>query len=496
MLHISSLSGPGGIGCLGKEAYRFADFLNRCGVSCWQVLPLNPVYPHMGFSPYTSPSAFAGNDRLLSVDSLVDEGLLTKTEIGDLAESDPIRFDFHSISRKMKLLDLASQRFYADAALSADFSRFCQANRYWLDDYSLFMAIGESQHTFHWQDWDQELVFRDAAALAEAFDRLAERIRITRFCQFQFFRQWQALKSYCRQRGIDLIGDIPIYVSLDGADVWSHPDVFALDPVSLAPAEVAGVPPDYFSADGQKWGNPLYRWLDGNGHLNDVTYQWWRQRISAMLHWVDLLRIDHFRGFEGYWAIPAAAETARFGTWQKGPGKAFFQRLMQDIPKASLLAEDLGLITPEVEALRDCFGFPGMKILQFAFDGNRNNPYLPCNFRHDRWAVYTGTHDNNTTRGWIEGSEVDAVTKVRIHEYLGINRSEGIHWRMIREAFASVAYLAIIPMQDLLGLGEAGRMNVPGKNTGNWTWRFDSRLLTSELAAEIHRLNRIFSRLP
>lgn len=495
LLHISSLPGSRGMGSLGPEAYRFVDFLHLSGQKLWQVLPLGPVYPHFGFSPYASPSTFAGNEFFISFETLVKDGWLRK---GEAFPVDAGGLSLYSESGQRdwrKWMQTASIRFFRDNRGREDYEIFLEENNFWLEDYALFMAIAAHLGNCHWIDWPSDLASRNPIALKTVSKKYLEEIQLTRFCQFQFYRQWSGLQKYCHERGIVLIGDMPFYVTLDGADAWAKPEIFSLDRRTNHPVSVAGVPPDYFSEEGQLWGNPLFRWFDPEGQLNESTYQWWRLRVGHALNRVGMLRIDHFRGFESYWSIPGDSDTARTGQWVKGPGDMFFQRLLSDIPDCRLLAEDLGMITPEVEQLRDRFGFPGMKILQFAFDGNPANPYLPHNFHHDRWAVYTGTHDNNTVMGWFFGSEIDDEVRQRVLEYLGIDQPEMIQRHLIELAYRSLARFAVIPMQDFLGLGEEARMNRPGSPDGNWRWQCAAKDLNAEMGADLKHLTKKYDRI-
>lgn len=495
LLHISSLPGSLGMGNLGSGAYRFADFLHTSGQKIWQVLPLGPVYPHFGFSPYASPSTFAGNEFFISLRFLFAEGWLNESEAFSIDAEKLSLYSDSGRRRWRECMQSASDRFYRNSRDLKEFKRFLDDNRFWLDDYALFMSIAEDLGSYHWIDWPSDLASRNSKALKAVFEKNIKNIRLIRFCQFQFYRQWSRLQMYCHERDIVLIGDIPFYVTLDGADAWAGPEIFSLDRKTLRPMAVAGVPPDYFSEDGQLWGNPLFRWFTSVDQLCEPTYQWWRRRIQHALTRVDMLRIDHFRGFESYWSIPGESETARSGQWLKGPGEPFFQRLLEDIPGCRLLAEDLGIITPEVEHLRDRFEFPGMKVLQFAFDGNPGNPYLPHNYYQDRWAVYTGTHDNNTVNGWFFGSEIDDRVRRRVLEYIGIDTPEKIHLRLIELAFQSRARFAVIPMQDLLGLGEESRMNRPGSLHGNWRWQCRSEDLDAGLEIELKQLTLKYNRI-
>ena len=499
LMHITSLPGRFGIGSLGPEAHEFARFLSSAGQTWWQVLPLGPVSPTFGFSPYSSLSTFAGNDMLISLDTLVRDGWLAQNDLPEHPASGAE--DFTDLNRvwtlRRPLLEQAAKSFYrrTDPETGKGFDRFCQENRFWLDDYTLYMALGDAFQTFHWPAWDQEAARRSPLTLSALRRKLKSQVDFFRFLQFMFFRQWQELKRSCHRLGIHLIGDIPFYVNFDSADAWANRDIFQLNPDTGEPAVVAGVPPDYFSKTGQRWGNPVYRWNDRDGKLSARTCDWWVSRLRHMIQQADWVRIDHFRGFESYWAIPAEAETAVGGKWLKGPGDQFFQTVQQQLGHLPLIAEDLGIITPEVEALRDRLNLPGMKIMQFAFDRNPDNPYLPHNFQNPNCIVYTGTHDNNTSNGWFYGTETDEPAKQYILDYLGITERDEFHWHFIRLAMGSTAALAIFPMQDILGYGGKFRLNTPGNALGNWSWRLQTGKLNPEIAGRLRHLTNLYGRL-
>ena len=487
LLHPTALPGPHGIGALGEEARKFVDFLVEAGQSLWQVLPLGPT--GFGDSPYTTLSAFAGNPLLIDLSTLVEWGDL---EPGDLAggQGNEGNVDFPAVRQfKEERLAFAAQRFATSSAPArrADFERFCREQAAWLPDYALFTALRGHFQGQSWQQWPLPLRDREAAALAEWRDRLAPAVAGEAYRQYAFFTQWRALKGYANQRGVSLFGDLPIFVALDSADVWANRQLFRLD-ADGQPTVVAGVPPDYFSATGQRWGNPLYRW---EAHRQE-HFAWWLARFRGELERADLVRIDHFRGFEACWVIPAGEETAVKGTWEKAPGDELFQALHAARTDLPIVAEDLGVITPEVEALRRKFGFPGMKILQFAFDSGAGNPYLPHNFSGD-CVFYTGTHDNATTLGWWQS--LDAAGHSRVATYLGKERPEPC-WDLIRLALGSVAQLCVIPCQDLLGLGDGARFNSPGEAVGNWRWRLPPGALDKGLAGRLHALTELFNRAP
>lgn len=478
LLHITSLPGRGECGDLGREAYNFINFLHDIGASVWQTLPLG--VPHGDGSPYQCLSAHAGNPALISIDWLVEKGWLQSQE--RCVECDSVR-EFG----KSCLIGKAFSRFKgcADVADLNDFQRFCRDKALWLEDFALFCALRSVFGYRSWNHWPEALKQRDADALKEARHLLAEVLESIKFEQYVFFRQWHDLKAYAGKQGILMFGDIPIFVSYDSADVWANREVFKLNQAGEMEV-VAGVPPDYFSEKGQRWGNPHYDW----DFLQKTGFKWWLERLESQNEMFDILRIDHFRGLEAAWEIPAEEDTAINGHWVKAPGVELLQAIADKLPALSLVAEDLGIITEEVEALRDDFALPGMKILQFAFDGNSNNPYLPMNYPHN-CVVYTGTHDNDTTLGWFE--HLNDFQKQRVYDYLGWS-SMPMPNVLIHAAMASVANLAIIPMQDVLRLGSPDRMNTPGTIEGNWHWRFDWSQLTGDKVDYLAHLIGLFDR--
>ena len=490
LLHPTSLPSPFGIGDLGPSAYKFVDFLVDSGQKLWQILPLGPTgYEH---SPYIMNfSTFAGNPLMISPELLAEEGLLEPDEITPLTGSEIVRdrvnFD-QVIPHKMAFLERAWKRF---GQASSEFEKFCQQQSSWLDDYALFMALLEANSGKEWNEWDSQLARRDPTALQAQTEALQEPIRFHKFLQFKFFEQWSKLRTYTNERNIKIIGDVSIYVCYNSSDVWANPEIFKLAPDTLAPTYIAGVPPDYFSATGQLWGNPVYDWEK----LQKTGFAWWIERFRATLQYVDLVRIDHFRGFEAYWQVPAGEETAINGEWILAPGVEFFEALEAKLGKLPILAEDLGIITPEVEALRDQFELPGMRILQFAFGGEADNAYLPHHYVHN-CLVYTGTHDNDTTLGWWQrASQAERQHVAQYFGYASPEEVEDIHWLLIRTALGSVANQAIIPLQDLLGLDNRGRMNDPSINAGNWRWRYESdEMLTSPLKERLLNLTQLYSR--
>lgn len=499
LLHITSLPGPFGIGTLGPEARRFCDLLALGGQRSWQILPCGPVTPYMGYSPYACPSTFAGNDLLISLELLAGCHWCP-INLADLTRSDEDFVDFDAVCRiKRPLLEQAATYFFASACDDEllNYEHFVQEHARWLDDYALFSALSEHFATSSWITWPRPVAERSTQALEEWRQRLAPRIRYHRFIQYVFFTQWQALKRYCNERGVLLIGDIPIYVTFESSDAWANPGIFERDPASGAPARVSGVPPDYFSETGQRWGNPLYCWHAQNGSLQPDTLAWWVARIRHHSSLVDMLRIDHFRGFDSYWAIPADAQTAVKGSWVTGPGLAFFKHLNAALGDLNLIAEDLGIITPAVEELRAQAGLPGMKVLQFAFDGDSRNSFLPHAYRDTDYIVYTGTHDNNTTNGWFYGTEINDKTRAYVMDYIGTADFSDFHWSMIRLAMQTTARMAIIPAQDVLGYGEELRMNRPGTLDGrNWSWKLRANALTEAHMQRLRRLASLYNRLP
>ena len=499
LLHPTSLPGLYGIGDLGPEAHRWVDWLAGSGCKLWQVLPLSPT--GYGDSPYQCFSAFAGNPYLISPELLLKDNLLHPNDLVEKTNFPTGRVDYGAvIPWKLNLLERAFIRFSPDPGpVREEFDRFRAENASWLEDYALFMAIKESRGGGSWEDWPAPLRKRELSALTEARNALSSHVLRFTFYQFLFFRQWYALKDYANQRGIQIIGDIPIFVAYDSADVWAHPDLFFFDEDGK-PTVVAGVPPDYFSPTGQLWGNPLYRW-EVHKHTG---YKWWLERLRATLQIVDIVRLDHFRGFAGYWEVPYGNPTAEIGRWVPGPGKDFFRAVKEALGELPIIAEDLGVITPDVVEMRETFGLPGMKILQFAFSGP-DNPFLPHHYPPN-CAVYTGTHDNDTARGWCESAsreERDFACRYLAREgnlksLTSSAKSKTLQasfaWDLIRAAWASVAVFALAPMQDLLNLGREARMNYPSRLGGNWEWRMTKDALSKTLQKRIRELNLLHSR--
>ena len=498
LLHPTCLPGSDGIGDFGSEAFAFVDFLKAAGQKMWQVLPLNPT--GYGDSPFQCFSAHAGNHLLISVGKLQEQGVLEKADFRDQSDFPKDHVDFgHVIPWKTALLRKAAARFLRDA--SGDdrraFDNFCAENNDWLPDYALFMACKEEHGGIAWNTWPAEIAERTSIALESARKRLKEPVLAIQYWQFEFFRQWRALREYAHHAGIRIIGDIPIYVALDSADVWTNREYFQLDERGQS-LKIAGVPPDYFSATGQCWGNPIYRW----DRLKDAGYRWWVERFRAALNLYDAVRIDHFRGFEAYWEIPGSETTAVNGRWVKGPGAELFSVLAREFGELPIIAENLGVITPEVEAIRERFHFPGMAILQFAFGKDPQGPsFRPHNYSREL-AAYTGTHDNDTTVGWWNSSGAtdstrtpEDVAKERAFARAYLNfKDEPIQWVMIRAILASIADLAIVPLQDVLGMGTEARMNLPGTSKGNWRWRFQHDALSPELAARLQAMVVMYDR--
>ncbi|MFZ5945204.1 MAG: 4-alpha-glucanotransferase [Bacillota bacterium] len=481
LLHPTSLPGIYGIGDLGPEAYKFVDFLANSKQKYWQILPLNP--PGYGESPYQAFSAFAGNPLLISPDNLIQEGLLEGKEIENIPHFNKEQVEFEKVkSFKDNLFRKAFKRFKSNE--STMYQDFLKDNVLWLENYSLFMALKAYYGGSSWNKWERMLVHRDEAALNYYKKLLGNDIEYHKFLQYKFFSQWQHLKEYCNSKGIQIIGDIPIFVSLDSADVWANPYLFSLDE-EQNPIKVAGVPPDYFSETGQLWGNPHYDWI----RMEEDGYQWWRQRFSNILSMADIVRVDHFRGFEAYWAIPFGEETAVNGKWVKGPGEKFFSTLEKNLGKLPVIAEDLGIITVEVEQLKNKFGFPGMKILQFILEDTTQEVTLPLNFEINS-VVYTGTHDNDTIWGWYKKNYL----KENLEQISNNMNGEKICWHFIEIAFQSSSVLAIIPLQDILCLDSSARMNYPGTLGNNWNWRFKRGDLSKDIEMKLEHLVKVYKR--
>lgn len=484
LLHISSLPGAYGIGTLGEEAYRFVDFLHKTEQTYWQILPVCPV--GKGFSPYHSFSSFAGNPLFIDPPLLCRQGYLTDKQLADAVLTDsPERVDYPAVAASREVMFQAVfDRFIA--APPSDFADFCRANADWLDDYALFMAIREAQHDLPLQQWSDDIRTRQPQALTAWKSRCAERIQYHCMLQYLFFNQWAALKSYANERGVRIIGDIPIYVSPDSADVWASPHLFQLT-AQGNPSRVAGCPPDAFCEDGQLWGNPLYDW----GAMKQDGYRWWIRRLDAGGRLYDVIRIDHFRAFAGYYSIPADARDARAGEWKQGPGMHLWNAVHKQLGDLPIIAEDLGHLTPDVEQLVKDSGFPGMKVLQFAFGTDRDNPYLPEHYEKN-CVVYTGTHDNDTILGWAQHAPKAEIDFAK--QYLDITRRDGLRKAMMSAAMKSVADTCILTIQDVCALGGDARMNVPSTVGGNWSWRLRPDQLTATAAAWLKKHTRLTNR--
>lgn len=491
LLHITSLPSRYGIGDLGSGARKFVDFLTGCGCSLWQILPLNPTATSHGNSPYSSFSAFAGNPLLISPDLLFESGYLSEAELKDYPLCPEDAVDFELVTHaKFRILDAAFSTVRESLNGGTEFRAFCTDQAHWLDDYALFMALKEHFGGSAWVNWPSQVRDRDRYVLRDLSERLDERILKEKFFQFIFFSQWAELKAYCKRRNVQIIGDIPVYVTHDSADVWANRRTFKLDGEGN-PLFVSGVPPDYFSATGQLWGNPVYDW----DALRQVRYDWWIRRFEHNLSTFDIFRIDHFRGFVAYWEVGASEMTALNGRWVEAPVEDFFRTLFRHFPQLPVIAEDLGFITPDVRETMRVLGLPGMKVLLFAFGGDLAfHPYAPHNYIRN-CVAYTGTHDNNTIQGWFH-SEASPEERGRFFAYAGREVPDGeIHWEMVRLLMASVACVVIVPMQDILGLPGTSRMNFPSSSAGNWRWRLLTSELTESMQKKFHDINIIYGRI-
>jgi 4-alpha-glucanotransferase len=489
LLHLTSLPSLYGIGDMGPWAYRFADFLAKAKQSFWQILPLNRTDTAYDNSPYHSMSAFAFNPLLISPELMIQDGLLDKKDMDIPPDFPKEKVAYDEVTTyKRKLFDKAYARFKKQGT-SYEYERFCSENSGWLEDYALFMSLKGHFHGQTWNQWPIEIRNREPEALQSLRKKLQDRIEMEKFVQYVFIQQWFGLKRYCNQKGIHIIGDMPIYVEYDSVDLWSNPEIFKLDD-EKRPYVVAGVPPDYFSATGQLWGNPTYRW----DVLKEGKYDWWVKRIKHNLRSIDFLRVDHFRGFVAYWEVPATEKTALNGKWIEAPAVDFFNQLTKRFSYLPFIAEDLGIITPDVREIMHLFQFPGMKVLLFAFsEDHPMHPYLPHTYERE-CVVYTGTHDNNTVRGWFE-NEAAPEDKKRLFAYLGREVSvQEIHWELIRLAMSSVANTVILPMQDILGLGQESRMNRPATKHGNWQWKLSPEQLDSSPSDRLLEMTEIYGR--
>ncbi|TSA09367.1 MAG: 4-alpha-glucanotransferase [Deltaproteobacteria bacterium] len=490
LLHITSLPSFYGIGDLGPSAYQFVDFLSETKQSFWQILPLKPTSTAHGNSPYSSFSAFAGNTLLISPERLVEEGLLSKADIKDHPSFPDETVIYKTVTEyKTELFRAAYGNFKKRRQKDYGFVEFCNENRYWLDDYVLFVTLKESFGGAVWSEWPEDIRDRKGEIRKELKGKLKDKIEMGKFLQYVFYKQWHSLRAYCNSKDIQIIGDIPIYVNYDSADVWANPRIFKLDE-NRRPTFMAGVPPDYFSSTGQLWGNPVYNW----DFLRETEYAWWIRLIEHNLKLFNIIRLDHFRGLVAYWEVPAGEETAINGRWVEVPARDFFDKLLKRFSSLPIIAEDLGIITPDVKEIVDLYGFPGMKLLLFAFgDDVATNPYVPHNHVKN-CVVYTGTHDNNTAKGWFR-KEARPEDKRRLFQYLGRKvTEETVRQEFVRMAMMSVADLVIIPMQDILGLGEEARMNTPSTANGNWEWRLLPGQLTPSVAGELSEVTKIYGR--
>ena len=484
LMHITSLPAPYGVGTMGKSALEFIDFLEKAGQTLWQILPLSPT--GYGDSPYQSCSTYAGNHYLIDLDALVQDGLLTSEELsGIFWGGNAEKVDFGLLyQHRLPVLRKAYSRFTDAEALDA----FCRENGDWLPDFTLYMALKDEYQGLPWFSWPDQLKKRNPDALWQTRQNLRDSIRFYSFVQYLFFKQWNALRDYAHKKNVRIIGDVPIYVPMDSVDVWANPELFQLDG-DLKPEAVAGVPPDGFTADGQLWGNPLYRW---EAHKKE-HYGWWLRRLGAAGKLYDIVRLDHFRGFEAYWSVPATDSTARNGHWVEGPNMDFINAVKTGLPKLELIAEDLGYLTPSLLKMRDDSGWPGMKVLEFAFDSKEPSDYLPHTYPENS-VCYTGTHDNMTMRQWFETADAEAVEYAK--SYMALSEQEGYVWGTIRTACASVSRICVVQLQDYLNLSGAARMNCPGTSDGtNWTWRVQDGLCTDELAEKIYKLTALYGRI-
>ena len=485
LMPISSIPSPYGIGTMGKQARKFVDFLVKGGQKYWQILPICPT--SYGDSPYQSFSSFAGNPYFIDLEYLCKDKLLTKKECESFQwGSNPKYVDYGIMyESRYALLRKVYARFTKKEP--QDFEKFCENEKQWLDDYALFMALKDANGGQAWSNWDKSLRLREKKAMEEATEKYSEEIRFYKMLQYLFYQQWNALKTYAYEAGIEIIGDVPIYVAGDSADVWANPDQFYLDE-NLEPIEVAGCPPDAFSDDGQLWGNPLFRW----DVMKKDGYTWWTRRIKAMSELYDIIRIDHFRGFDSFYAIPAKDDTAKNGQWKQGPGMDLFCELEKKLGKLPIIVEDLGFLTPSVHKLLKDSGFPGMKVIQFAFDSREESDYLPHTYTN-HCVVYTGTHDNDTVMGWMKTAPKASVKYAK--EYLNLTKEEGYNWGMMRAAWSSVADMAIVPMQDILGLGSEARINTPSTLGNNWKWRATPKQIDAKVAKKLYHYMQMYGRV-
>jgi len=501
LLHITSLPGKYGIGTLGDEAYEFIDLLSASGASYWQILPTGPVSHSMKYSPYSSLSGFAGNELFINFDKIKEkewfDDKIDNKHATNIKEDSFVNFK-NVEEFTTSFIKLAWDSFikHSPKEETDEFNKFrIEHGDKWLNDYALYRVLAEEFKTYNWLEWDRDIALRKKESIAKITDKFKDRLDLFKFAQFIFYCQWKEMREYANKKNVKIIGDIPIYMSMDSADSWAAQSIISIDYETMTPEFVAGVPPDYFSETGQLWGNPLYIWHNDN-ELNEETYLWWRERIGHAFKLTDIVRIDHFRGFESFWSVKYGEKTAINGEWIKGPGKKFFDRLKKDLGDLPIIAEDLGIITPEVKKLRDELALPGMKILLFAFDQNNKNEYLPHNITDKECIVYTGTHDNDTANGWFYNQSMSEDDRKYILEYLCMKDWSDFHLRLIREAMATIANLVIVPVQDILGYNTEFRMNTPGTIENNWQWKLTKNSLNEENMAVYKRMAGMFSRIP
>jgi 4-alpha-glucanotransferase len=494
LLHLTSLPGKHGIGDFGPGAYKFIDFLTASGQSYWQFLPTGPTSTAFDNSPYMCRSVFAGNPLLISLELLEEDRYLSAGDLEGAPEFSEHVTDYPKVTTYKNTLLRKAFEVFLRSEPDIHFENFCHTHKKWLEDYALFMSLKERFKHNPWYEWPDFAARRNGRDFSQFRSEKKQVLLYYKFVQFIFFRQWQKVYDYAHDKNILLIGDIPIYVALDSSDVWANQELFKIDPKTLKPLKVAGVPPDYFSETGQRWGNPVYRWKTADNKNNEKLYDWWLNRFSQIFSIMDMAKIDHFRGFEAYWEIPGRYKTAINGKWTKGPGEKFFTYMNEKLNGLPIIAEDLGVITPPVEKIRDELGFPGMKVLHFAFESDEKNPYLPHNYGQTNSVVYTGTHDNNTTLGWFMGEQLSDEARNRIRRYLNSNDDKNIVTELTCLAMSSIADLAIIPMQDILGFGEDCRMNRPGTQSGNWRWRCSPDFINDEVARYLHDITSFYNR--
>jgi 4-alpha-glucanotransferase len=497
ILPITSLPGQYGIGTLGNEAYEFVDLLGVGAQKYWHILPFNPVSSRFDYSPYSPVSIFAGNPLMINLEIIDKEEWMMDDILSGLPqnkEKNTINFG-EVIATKMPFLRKAFENFIKYAAEDAKnyFNYFCQDQKYWLDDYALFASLAVHYGNFNWMNWDPDIVTRKAKVLKKWCEKLNSEIEFQKFLQFIFLKQWFALKKYANNKGIKIIGETPFYVNLYSSDVWSHPDIFLLDKKNLVPVQVSGIPVNHRNLRAQKWGNPLYKWFEGK-KLNERTLKWWVDRFSNHLQFVDMIKLNHFIGFESSWAIPFNEKSAEKGKWIKGPGIKFFNKLFEKIKDLSLIADDWMYDSSQAEKLRDELNIPGIKVLQYAFGTNKENHSLPHNFVNSRVVVFTSTMDSHTANGWFYGPEMDDDKRKDIMNYLGTDNWDEFHWKLIQLASGSIACLTLFPVQDILGFEDESRLNLPGKSKGNWTWKLEPGKLTTNVMLKLKKICTLYDR--